>query len=268
MSLAAGGRRALGATWLLCTQTFVLVLITLWTVALGLAHGVVLFAVIPATLVGLSGWLTAAWRRERPWAWRVATILFGMRFGENGLVLLAGDVSWLSAAQLVFDGLLLAFPSHPVCRARIDPPAAPAEAPRRWGRRPGASPRSVTERHDTTGEWSCPRRRSTMIVGRMRNDEESHDDGRTGPRPERHRRRQGDHPEQPEAQGWGAPQGQPPYGQPAQGSPRTVRRPRASRRTASPPTVNPRTVRRPIRGTARRRRRRSASGPPGRWSGR
>jgi hypothetical protein len=137
--------------WLLCTQTFVRVLITLWTAALGLAHGVVLFAVIPATLVGLSGWLTAAWRRERPWAWWVATILFGMRFGANGLALLAGDVSWLSAAQLVFDGLLLAFLFHPVSRARTDPPATPAGGADAVGTTAWREPAVLTESHDTTG---------------------------------------------------------------------------------------------------------------------
>ena len=110
---------------LLATQTFVLVLLTLWTVADGLAHGLVVLTVIPATFVGLSGWLTAAWRKRRPWAWWVATILFGMRFAGSGLGLLAGDVSWLNSALLVFDGLLLAYLFHPAGRARIDQPMAP-----------------------------------------------------------------------------------------------------------------------------------------------
>ena len=145
--------------WLLCTQTFVLVLLTLWTAALGLAHGFVLFAVIPATLVGLSGWLTAAWRRERPGAWWVATILFGMRFGANGLALLAGDVSWLERGALVFDGLLLAFLFHPVCRARIDPPAAPAGGAEAGGDDGLARARGPDReaRHD--GQWSRTRHR-------------------------------------------------------------------------------------------------------------
>jgi hypothetical protein len=143
---------------LLCTQTFVLVLITLWAIAVGLTHGFVLLAVLPATLVGLSGWLTAAWRRERPWAWWVATILFGIRFAADGLALLAGDVSWLSSAQLIFDGLLLAYLSHPDCRARIDPPVAPGGRCRDGGMRPGAVRGPDREaRHD--GQWSRTRRR-------------------------------------------------------------------------------------------------------------
>ena len=111
---------------LLAWQTFVLVLITLWSVAMGLVHGFLLLALLPATSTALSGWLTAAWRKKRPWAWWVPTILFGMRFAGNGLALLTGDVSWLSAALLVFDGFLLTFLWHPDCRARIDPPVPTA----------------------------------------------------------------------------------------------------------------------------------------------
>src|SRR5688572_23662356 len=101
------------AHWLLATQTFVLVLVTLWVFATGWTYGAAAAAVIPATLVGLSGWLTAAWRKERPWAWWVATILFGMRFVGSWQALLDGDGSWLGSALLVFDGLLLTYLFHP-----------------------------------------------------------------------------------------------------------------------------------------------------------
>jgi hypothetical protein len=144
MSLRSRWNRADAERWahrLLATQTFVLVLFTLWTFAAGLAHGLVLLAVVPATLMALSGWLTGAWGKERPWAWYVATILFGMRFAANLFAVLGGQVSWVSAALLVFDGLLLLFLLHPSSRARITGAAAPA--PRvDAGWRTGVEPRS------------------------------------------------------------------------------------------------------------------------------
>jgi hypothetical protein len=125
--------------WLLCTQTFVLVLFTLWVFADGWAHDLELFALFPAMLVAFSGWLTAAWRRGRAWAWGVATILVGLRFVGTVLSLLDGELSWLGWALFVFDGLLLAYLFHPKSRARLQPPAAqtvgaqPAAAARRPG---------------------------------------------------------------------------------------------------------------------------------------
>ena len=98
--------------WLLATQTFVLVLSMLWTFAMTLTHGVVLLTLVPATFVALSGWLTAAWRKERQWAWFVAAILFGMRFAGNLLDAATGTTGWLTVALLLFDGLLLAFLFH------------------------------------------------------------------------------------------------------------------------------------------------------------
>lgn len=114
---------------LLATQTFVLVLVTLWLLLTGWALGLAFLAVIPAVYVGLSGWMTAAWRRGRPWAWWVATVLSGMRVVGSLVALLEGDASWLDAALLVFDGVLLAFLFHPDGRARVvRPPAEPVDA--------------------------------------------------------------------------------------------------------------------------------------------
>jgi hypothetical protein len=121
---------------LLATQTFVLVLVTVWTFAMGLGHGLVLLTVFPATMVALSGWLTAAWRKERPWAWYVAAILFGMRFAGSLSAVLGGTVSWVSVALLVFDGLLLVNLFHPNGRARIERSSARVQGadadPRAW----------------------------------------------------------------------------------------------------------------------------------------
>ena len=124
---------------LLGVQTFLLVLVTMWALAMGLAHGFLWLAVLPAVFVALSGWLTAAWRRERRWAWWVATILTGMRFSGGLLALLGGDVSWVGLLLLVFDGVLLAFLFHPDSFARVKGPAAAAP---QWGAARGYVPRN------------------------------------------------------------------------------------------------------------------------------
>ena len=129
MSLRTRWNRVDAEHWvhrLLATQTFVLVLFTLWAVLGGWVHGLLLLATIPAALMGLSAWLTAAWRKERPWAWYVATILAGMRFEGNLMGLLVGSVSVLTAALLVFDGLLLVLLLHPDSFARVKVPRASA----------------------------------------------------------------------------------------------------------------------------------------------
>jgi hypothetical protein len=123
------------AHWLLATQTFVLVLFTLWTLLSGWLHGLVLLAAVPAILMGLSAWLTAAWRKEEQWAWYVATILCGMRVVGNLTGVLAGTASWSTFALVVFDGLLLTFLCHPDSFARVRGPRAPA---------PGASIQAQT----------------------------------------------------------------------------------------------------------------------------
>ena len=83
---------------------------------------------------------------------------------------------------------------------------------------------------------------------------------------------QGGAPEQSDPQGWGAPQGQPPYGQPPQGQPPYGQPPQGQSPYGQPPqgqppygqprTASRPTASRPIRGTARRRRRRPGTGRP------
>jgi hypothetical protein len=125
--------------WLLGTQTFALVLFTLCVFADGWAHDLELFALFPAMLVAFSGWLTAAWRRGRAWAWGVASILGGLRFVGTVLSLLDGQLWWLGRTLLVFDGLLLAYLLHPRSRARLRPPAVQTVGarPDAVARRPG-----------------------------------------------------------------------------------------------------------------------------------
>jgi hypothetical protein len=79
--------------------TTLLVLATVWALFGGWLAGVPFVAAMPAALASLVGWLTSAWRRQRPWVWWVWTI------GVAGVLLL-----------LLF---------HPDSRARIE--AAPSE---------------------------------------------------------------------------------------------------------------------------------------------
>jgi hypothetical protein len=129
MTMGSRWRRVDAEHWvhrLLQTQTFLLTLWTMWTFVVGLASGFVVATLIPASIVALSGWLTSAWRRERAWAWWVATVLVCVSCVRTGLALIGGATSWQTPVLLVFDGLLLLFLLHPDSRARIGPRAAAA----------------------------------------------------------------------------------------------------------------------------------------------
>ena len=202
--------------WLLCLQTFLLVLPTVWVLGNGMVHGFVVAAVIPGAFVALSGWLTAAWRKGRPWAWWVATILSGLRLAETVLGALEGDLSWLGSVLLVFDGLLLAHLFHPACRARILSSAVPAGGTTR----PGVVLVGAPMPHDRR-EYGTTRSRE-MTAGQ-------------GPGPYGTPAGQGDAPEQPDSQGWGPPQGQPPYGQAPQGQPPYGQAPQGQAPQGQPP---------------------------------
>src|SRR4029453_18370448 len=84
------------------------------------AGGVVLLTVFPATIAVLSGCLTSAWRRGKPWAWGAAVGLAGMGVNAGVMGLLGGDASWFTPALLVFDGLSFLFLLHPDSRARVE----------------------------------------------------------------------------------------------------------------------------------------------------
>ena len=60
--------------------TTVLVLCTFWTALAGLVGGLLVVALFPGALAALAGWLTSAWRRERPWSWWVWTVLATLSF--------------------------------------------------------------------------------------------------------------------------------------------------------------------------------------------
>ncbi len=109
---------------LLAMQTSVLTLWTAGTFLLGLLHGFLPLPLLPASLVALSGWLTAAWRLERAWAWYVAAILAALRLESVFLALLDGDLPFLLWGVPAFDALLLVYLLHPDCRARFYPPVA------------------------------------------------------------------------------------------------------------------------------------------------
>ncbi|MET0763826.1 MAG: hypothetical protein ABWY29_03105 [Blastococcus sp.] len=105
---------------LLETQTLLLTLWTVWSFFLTWAGGFVLLTVFPATIAVLSGWLTSAWRRGRPWAWWAAVVLAGMGVNAGVMGLLGGDVSWFTPPLLVFDGLSFLFLLHPHSRSRVE----------------------------------------------------------------------------------------------------------------------------------------------------
>jgi hypothetical protein len=78
-------------------------------------------ALVPGVLAALSGWLTSAWARERPWSWWAWTVLVTLAF----LSALAG-LPGLRPATLAWvgvSGVLLLLLAHPDSRARIRPAA-------------------------------------------------------------------------------------------------------------------------------------------------
>ena len=108
--------------------TTLLVLWTLGVALAGLAAGLLVAALIPAVLAGLSGWLTSAWRRERPWAWWVWTVGAAVTFltGVNGLA-----QGWPPGGLLAGgSGALLLLLAHPDCRGRIRSEASSSSVPR------------------------------------------------------------------------------------------------------------------------------------------
>ena len=104
--------------------TTLLALWTVWVVVVGLAGGLLLVAVLPASMTALAGWLTSAWRLERPWAWWAWTVGTAVLF-LSGLAGLA-DPGPITVAWLVVTGGLLLLLAHPDCRARIGTPAEAA----------------------------------------------------------------------------------------------------------------------------------------------
>jgi len=95
-----------------------LTLWTVWTALVGLAYGFVVAALIPGALAFLAGWMTSAWRQERPWSWWAWTVLATLTF-LSALAALVDprpvDVVWL-----VGSAVLLLLLVHPVSRARIE----------------------------------------------------------------------------------------------------------------------------------------------------
>jgi hypothetical protein len=110
--------------------TTALVLWTLWVAVLGFAVGLAAAALVPAALAAVAGWLTSAWRRERPWSWWAWTVPTALAFlsGAAGLA----DPGPMTLAWLVVSGGLLLLLAHPDSRARIQP--APVAPPHRSGK--------------------------------------------------------------------------------------------------------------------------------------
>jgi len=98
--------------------TTVLALWAAWSALVGLAAGFFLAALIPGALASLAGWMTSAWRQERPWSWWAWTVLATLSF-VYALPALA-DPGVLSLVPLVLSGGLLLMLVHPDSRARID----------------------------------------------------------------------------------------------------------------------------------------------------
>jgi hypothetical protein len=98
--------------------TTVLVLWTVWAVPAGIAAGPVVVAVFPAAIAALAGWLTSAWRRERPWSWWVWTALatVGLLSGLSALA----QLRLVAIPWCVVSGGLLLLLVHPDSRARTE----------------------------------------------------------------------------------------------------------------------------------------------------
>jgi hypothetical protein len=113
-------------------QTAVLSLGALFAVLGSIVLRAPLLGFICVGLAVLSGWLTTAWRHERPWCWWVLMTVYGL-----GLLMSLGDLltdgpSWPTLISLAVDSVLLVLLLHPDSRARIDPPAAVAPPSRSW----------------------------------------------------------------------------------------------------------------------------------------
>ena len=106
-------------------QTGLLILMTCGTAFVGLVHGLMWVAVLPGALATLSGWMTSAWREERPWSWWAWSSVSGFGVLTGLSALLESGPSWRLVLGLVFDGVLLALLAHPQSRARIQPAVPP-----------------------------------------------------------------------------------------------------------------------------------------------
>jgi hypothetical protein len=98
--------------------TAALALATMWALVGGWLAGVPFVAVLPAALASLAGWLTSAWRRERPWAWWVWTTGAAAAAVTALNTLIAGRP--VAVAALIATGILLLLLFHPDSRARIE----------------------------------------------------------------------------------------------------------------------------------------------------
>jgi hypothetical protein len=119
---------AASATTLLCVLTGLALLA-------GVRYGVPQMAVLPGALAALSGWMTSAWRRGRPWSWWVWAVGAGIGVASALGALLSSGPSWSSVLGLGLNGALLLLLGHPDSRARIQARAPGPRSPVK----PGAS---------------------------------------------------------------------------------------------------------------------------------
>ena len=109
-------------------STALLALATLAVLVLGLGQGAAWVALLPAALAAFSGWITAAWRRGRPWSWWVWIVLAGT--GTPAAVADAVvEPSIGNAVGLAINLTVLALLCHPRSRARIHGPVAALPTP-------------------------------------------------------------------------------------------------------------------------------------------
>ncbi len=127
-------------------------MLTLWTAGTFLArllHGFLPLTLLPASLVALSGWLTAAWRLERAWAWYVGAILAALRLESVFLALLDGDLPFL----------LWVWPhSTPCCWFTCSVLTAVPASIRRWPRQRGREPQCDGARSKLATDHTLTRR--------------------------------------------------------------------------------------------------------------
>ncbi|WP_324274679.1 hypothetical protein [Blastococcus brunescens] len=91
--------------------------------------GAVIGAVFWGSLTAVAGWLTSAWRDERPWAWWVWTsgTVTVVLTGLSAVV----DGSWFAVPWVLVSGVLLLLLVHPDSRARIGVPEPQGTEPSR-----------------------------------------------------------------------------------------------------------------------------------------
>jgi hypothetical protein len=104
-------------------QTALLIVLACATTFLGLVYGLLWLALIAGALAALSGWMTSAWRLERPWSWWAWSIPSGFGLLTSLAGVLGTGPSWGSVSGLVINGVLLVLLAHPWSRRRIEPVA-------------------------------------------------------------------------------------------------------------------------------------------------